>query len=108
MSIQLYLIGNNLTTNEYIKKIYSDQDNPNPFNEGYFHNFKLFFLKKTDVKQINHDYLIKRNLQENKNNNSSELEFSNNCNICPKFSNNNTEAKENESNNKIKENLLIE
>lgn len=91
-----------MTTNEYIKNIYNEKDNPNPFNEGILENFKTFLMKKKSPKQINMNYLFKRDLEEIKSKKSSEVEFSNKCDICPNFSNKN----EQNSKNKIQENLL--
>lgn len=91
-----------MTTNEYVKNIYNEKDNPNPFNEGILENCRIFLKTKKTPKQINMNYLFKRDLEENKSKKSSQVEFSHKCDICPNFSNKN----EQNSNNKIQENLL--
>ena len=79
--LQLYLIGKNLTTKEYLGKKYVSLDNPNPFDEGCFNNFKFFWKRNLYKKQITMDYLIKKKNLDGKSKNSSEVEIGNNCNL---------------------------
>jgi len=99
--LQIYLIGKNVTTNEYLKNMYNDKDNPNPFDEGCVENFRLFFMKKVYPKQINLSYLQKRILVQNQSKHSSEMEIGNKCEIFANFSN-----KYEKEEKKIEENLL--
>ena len=97
--LQFYLIGKNLTTNEYLKNTYASADNPNPFDEGRCENLRMFLKKSVKQKQINLAYLQKRMVEQNKT--KSEFEIGN---YIENLSNSNKKEKEER---KIQENLLV-
>ena len=99
--LQFYLIGKNLTTNEYLKNTYASPDNPNPFDEGCSENFRMFLTKSVKSKQINLVYLQKRMVEQNKTKSGCEFEIGN---YFENLSNSNKKEKEEK---KIQENLLV-
>ncbi len=100
--LQFYLIGKNVLTSEYLKKTY-DKDNPNPFNEGFIENLKIFSTRKVNEKQISLSYLLKKHELEIKRKKSSDVEVGNNCDI---FRNCSHDKEIHQEEKKIEENLL--
>lgn len=60
--MQIFLIFIGMTTNEYLRGIYTNITNP--FNKGIFENLKEFFWKDNSKKNIDEDYLYRKDLSE--------------------------------------------
>ena len=61
--VQFFLIISGLTTNEYLRDVYSNIKNP--FNKGCLPNIKGFLFKNISEISVSEDYLRRKDLAEN-------------------------------------------